>query len=329
MSTNPTQGNGSKNQIIGLQESATTGRSEAEESPVNPLELVLDRLQGRWLYAVGSSIIVGIIAATVAWFFAPINFSSVGWLQGNSQNDTIVQQIAETGESRGFEQFLEGQVILIKSSDVVDRAINDPSMQRLLDERGRVRLAVQIQTNLVADVYGSTELIQVTYSDSDPTATAVITNAVMNSYISLHGSEDADRRNRTKMSLRGYKTENRKKTDDLRLQQQQLLRLSKYGIAEIGNFAAENANEMVALELEKKKIKETIGKLSEKAAQQGIEITGSEILPPTAQELELFEPNLKALQNEIDQVKVQSDQLRSRLPTSIVTCASSTAPSSR
>ena len=317
MSTNVPQENSNMGQMIpgqhSTQVSASGNDPQGEGGAVNPIELVLDRLQGRWVYAISTALVVAIVAAAIAWLFAPIKFSSAGWLQGNSQNETIVQQIAETGEVRGFEQFLEGQVILIKSSDVVDRAINDPAMKRLLDERGRMKLAGQIAANLVADVYGGTELIQVTYSDSDPGASAVITNAVMNSYITLHGSEDADRRNRTKMALRGYKTENLRKTNDLRIQQQDLLSKSRYGIADIGSFASENANEMVALELEKKRVKEMIAKLSEKAREQEIEITGDEILPPTETELEAFEPNLKALKTEIDQVRVQSDQLRSRL----------------
>ena len=138
--------------------------------------------------------------------------------------------------------------MLLKSTDVIDRAINSPEMGLLLDSRGRASLSNQISDMLRATVYGDTELIIVQYSDSDAEAAAITTNAMLKSYIALYGSDTADRLSRTKQKIRGFKQENRQSAEDNRQQQQALLRKSKYGIADIGNFVTENANEMVALE---------------------------------------------------------------------------------
>ena len=303
-----------KPQAFGQPAMIRTGDGEEEGGPVNPLELIRDRLQGRWLKAILTSIVFGVIASAVAWNIAPLNFTAKGSLKGNSKNDITVGAIAETGETtRGFNTFLETQVVLLKSTDVIDRAINSPEMGLLLDSRGRASLSNQISDMLRATVYGDTELIIVQYSDSDAEAAAITTNAMLKSYIALYGSDTADRLSRTKQKIRGFKQENRQSAEDNRQQQQALLRKSKYGIADIGNFVTENANEMVALEERKKAIGETLKKLGDAAEKEGREITGNEIPEPKMVDLEAFEPNLKVLSKEIDVKKVERDQLTSRL----------------
>ena len=305
----------SRNRYPGGESSTTSysGGGEEEGGAINPLELVRDRLEGRWLYAIITAIVVGVAAASVAWMVAPINYTAEGFLKGNSKNETVVQKIDETGDTKGFMVFLETQVMLVKSPDVVERAINSTSMKSLLDQRGRNALIAQIEYNMKPTVQGETELIKVEYTDGNPAASATITNAVLNSYIALHGSLDEERRARTKQQLRSFKTENRTAADNKRQQQQSLLRKSKYGIAEVGNFATENANEMAELEDEKKLIEETIQKLRERIEKEGREIKGDDIAVPKLAQLELFEPNLKKLQEDIDRVKIEYDQLSSRL----------------
>ena len=290
--------------------------NEEEGGAVNPLELVRDRLEGRWLYAIITAIVLGVSAAVIAWMLAPINYTAEGFLKGNSKNETVVQKIDETGDTKGFMVFLESQVMLVKSPDVVERAINSSDMRQLLDERGRNALIAQIKYNMRPTVYGETELIKIEYTDSVPAASATITNSILNSYIALHGSLDEERRSRTKQQLRTFKTENRTSAENKRQQQQTLLRQSKYGIAEVGNFVTENANEMAALEDEKKLVEETIEKLRERVKkEEDREVKGEDIALPKLAQLEAFEPNLKKLQQDIDRVNIEYDQLRSRLST--------------
>jgi Mrp family chromosome partitioning ATPase/uncharacterized protein involved in exopolysaccharide biosynthesis len=290
-----------------------TGGNEEEGGAVNPLELVRDRLEGRWLYAIISAVILGISAACIAWLVAPINYTAEGFLKGNSKNETVVQKIDETGDTKGFMVFLESQVMLVKSPDVVERAINSTEMKQLLDVRGRNALIAQIKYNMKPTVYGETELIKIEFTDSSPAASATITNSILNSYIALHGSLDEDRRSRTKQQLRTFKTENRTTTENKRQQQQSLIRQSKYGIVDVGNFVTENANEMATLEDQKKLIEETIEKLKKRVEEEGREIKGDDIAVPKLAQLEKFEPNLKSKQQDIDKVKIEYDQLRSRL----------------
>ena len=286
---------------------------DEESGVINPLELIRDRLEGRWVQVVVTSIITGAIAALLAWNLAPINYTAKGSLKGNSKNAVTVGEIEETGESRGFGTYLETQIVLLKSSDVVERSINSPEMKSLLDSRGRNMLISQIEGMLRATIYGGTELIIVQFSDGDASAATTITNSIMKSYIDLYGAESAERLNRTKQNIRGFKQENRAAAESNRQQQQALLRKSKYGIAEIGNFVTENANEMVALEEQKKLIREVLKKLTETAEKEGREITGEEIAEPKITELEAFDPNLKALKEDINRKKIEYDQLKSRL----------------
>lgn len=294
------------------QETFASGMGD-ESGAVNPLELVRDRLEGRWIYAILCSLLLGATAAAAAWFIAPINYTAEALLKGNSKNETIVQSIEETGDSKGFNVFLQTQVMLLKSPDVLERAINSDPMQLLLDQRGRNTLILQIENGLWAEVTGETELVKVRYTDADAPASATITNAVLNSYIALHGSLDSDRRSRTKQQLRSFKTENRTQAESKRQQQQNLLRSSKYGIADIGNFTTDNANRMAELDAEGKVIEETIRKLRDRIGRQGRELRGDDIAFPTKAQLEEYEPNLKTLQQDIDRTKIEYDQLSSRL----------------
>lgn len=293
---------------------ATQPAPDKEEGgAVNPLDLVRDRLEGRWLYAIGTSIVVAILAAIVAWNVAPVTYQAEGWLKGNSRNEIIVEQITETGETKDFTPFLESQALLIKSSGVVDHALNSAALQPLTLARTRDAMIHQLEYNLYTDVHNNTELIVVSFIDKDPAATASVTNAIMNSYITLHGSQGDERLNLKKQQLRRFKQENRQSAENRRKQQQALLRKSKYGIAEIGSLASENANVMVALESQKKLVDETMAKLQKKAKDEGREITGKEIDEPTLTALETFNPRLAILKTDIQKIQIEYDQLRSRL----------------
>ena len=293
---------------------ATPPAPDKEEGgAVNPLDLVRDRLEGRWIYAISSSIVLAILAAIVAWNVAPVTYQAEGWLKGNSRNEIIVEQITETGETKDFTPFLESQALLIKSSGVVDHALNSPALQPLTLERSRDAMIHQLEYNLYADVHNNTELIVVSFIDKDPAATASVANAIMNSYITLHGSQGDERLNMKKQQLRRFKQENRQSAENRRKQQQALLRRSKYGIAEIGSLASENANVMVALESQKKLVDETMAKLQKKAMEEGREITGKEIDEPTLTALETFNPRLAILKTDIQKIQIEYDQLRSRL----------------
>ena len=280
---------------------------------INPLELVRDRLEGRWFYAISASILIGATAAAIAWFMAPVNFKAEGWLKGNSQNEVIVEQITETGETKNFNYFLESQALLLKSAGVVEHALNSPELKQLNRERGYHALITQIDNNLKAGVYQDTELLFVEFSDKDADVTAIITNAIMTSYITLHGSQGDDRLKLKKQQLRQFKQENRLAAESRRQQQQTLLRKSKYGIAEVSAFASENANAMVMLEEQKKKILETQAKLETAAKKEGRELTGTEIDEPKLVALEAFNPSLVTLKTDIHTKEVEYDQLRARL----------------
>ena len=249
-------------------------QGEEDQAAVNPLDLIRDRLEGRWVQATVTALIVATIGATAAWFIAPVRYTGEAWLKGNAENDIIVERINETGDTQSFNTYLEAQAMLLTSPTVVQHALQSPALQPLVQEHGYDSMLLMLQIFLSANVQGSAQLITVRFSDPDPAICAIVANAVATAYMDLHGSNNRDQLESKKTQLRQFKSQNRTTAETKRNQQQQLLRSSRYGIADIGKFIEQNVISMISMEDQVKVIDLTLKGLEDDAREQGEEITG-------------------------------------------------------
>ena len=286
----------------------------AEAPTVNPIDLVKDRLAGRWLFAIPIALVVGILAAAIAYYVAPVNYQATGHLKGTSRHEIIIKEISETGDGgRSFDSFLSGAVELLKSRQVIQHAVESEDLEQLRNTRGYYPLLQQISSNIEAYIPKGTPLIRVQYSDADAASSAVVTNAVMRAYIDRHGMDAGDSINEKEGHIRQFKKENRTAAESKRALQQQLIRNSRYGTPNLDPLITRNVEEMELLRKSEEQVDTVIAKLEKDAREEGREITGKEIPDPTEIQLDKFDPSLKALRDDLEKAKITLGELAGKL----------------
>ena len=280
----------------------------------SPIELIRDRLAGRWLVAGSLGLLLGIVGAVIAWHMTPLLYRSSGLLIASSNRPIVVKMLQEDGtNAKSHESYLKTQVSLITSDDVVSNAIDSKELQELQRSRGYYPLYTGIKSRLDAVNPRGTELIEVIYQDKDPQAASKVTNAVMNAYMEIHGNNKGMAISDTKKQIRDERQKIRTKINTLRKQQQDLVTNSNNVVSDVTGLIAAKAQECAEYNAVIERIDETLAKIEAEQKRLGREVTGDEIPEPTEQELMIFEPRINGLSVDIEQQEIKLATLRSRL----------------
>lgn len=280
----------------------------------SPIEMVRDRLAGRWLIAGFIGLTLGVVGAFVAWNVTPLLYRSSGLLIASSNRPIVVKMLQEDGtNAKSHESYLMTQVSLVTSDDVVSSAIDSDELQEIQRSRGYYPLYTGIKSKLIAINPKGTELIEVIYQDKDPEAASKITNAIMNAYMEIHGNNKGMAISDTKKQIRDERTKIRTKINTLRRQQQELVTNSNNVVSDVSGLIAAKAEECAEYNAMIERIDETLSKIEAEQKRQGKEVTGDEIPEPTEQELMIFEPRINGLGVDIEQQEIKLATLRSRL----------------
>lgn len=280
----------------------------------NPVEMIRDRLAGRWLTAGVLGLTIGIVGAFLAWNLTPLMYRSSGLLIASSNRAIVVKMLQEDGtNAKSHESYLMTQVSLITSDDVVSNAIDSERLQELQRSRGYYPLYVGVKTRLLAYNPKGTELVEVVYDDKDPEAASLITNAIMDAYMEIHGNNKSMAISDTKKQIRDERQKLRTKINGLRRQQQELVTSSNNVVSDVTSLITAKAEECATYNTLIEQINETLAKITADQKKQGNEVTGDEIPDPTEQELKVFEPRINGLEVDIEQQKIKLATLSSRL----------------
>jgi len=291
--------------------------SEYNEDPApqaSPIEMIRDRLAGRWLTASILGIVLGFSGAYLAWNLTPLLYRSSGYLIASSERAIVVKMLQEDGtNAKAHETFLKTQVSLIMSDDVVGAAIDSEALQDLQRSRGYYPLYKSIKSNLQAVNTKGTELIEVLYDDKDPDAASKVTNAVMNAYMDIHGNDKSMAISDTKKQIRDERLKIRNRINGLRGQQQELVTNSSNVVADVSGLIAAKSEECTKYSQMIEQIDETLSKIEEDQRRLNREITGDEIPDPTDQQIMAFEPRINGLRMDLEQQEIKLATLSSRL----------------
>ena len=280
----------------------------------SPIEMIRDRLAGRWLTAGIIGLTIGAVGAFLAWNLTPLLFRSSGLLIASSNRAIVVKMLQDDGtNARSHESYLKTQVSLVTSDDVVSNALDSERLQELQRTRGYYPLYTGIKSRLLAYNPKGTELIEVVYEDKDPEAASMVTNAIMDAYMEIHGNNKSMSISNTKKQIRDERAKLRTLINRLRSQQQELVTNSNNVVADVTSLIAAKAEECATYNAMVEQINETLGKIEEEQKKLGNEVTGDEIPDPTEQELKVFEPRINGLEMDIEQQDIKLATLSSRL----------------
>ena len=280
----------------------------------NPVEMIRDRLAGRWLTAGILGVTIGVVGAFLAWNLTPLLYKSSGLLMASSNRAIVVKMLQEDGtNAKSHESFLMTQVSLVMSDDVVSNALDSETLQEIQRSRGYYPLYTGIKSKLIAFNQKGTELIQVNYEDKDPEVASMIANAIMDAYMEIHGNNKSMAISDTKKQIREERQKLRTDITNQRRMQQDLVTSSDNVVQDVSSLITAKAEECATYTAVIEQINETLGKIEAEQRKLGKEPTGDEIPDPTEQDLKVFEPRINGLEVDIEQQEIKLATLSSRL----------------
>ncbi len=291
--------------------------SVARHEHPNWIELFRDRLAGRWAVALPVSILAGCLASLACWYVVPARYESSGLIEVDARRGVVVSRLPEESESsRTFTMYLQNQINLIRSERVREAAIESPELRSLRLTRSGESLIDSIERNLEVSIPSRSYQIRVGYTDTSPLAAVEVTNAVMLSYIEIHGNSRGSELDQTSQNLRLEKQANRDRLQAKRDELQDLIRRSQDGMGDVSGVMQRLAEERQTMLADQERIQEVMSTLERSSTDAGIgvaEMTGEEMPVPSQEELEAFDPRLVAMREAILRDQNDLDKIRPRL----------------
>ena len=292
-------------------------QSGQSDQQMNPVDMIRDRLAGRGPLAIALGLLTGIIAATVCWIVIPERFESTGIIEVDAQRAVVMARLPEENEgSKTFGMYLQNQMNLVKSEDVLNAAIESETLRNLRLTRSGAALIKSIEQNLTVMIPRNSWQLQVRYSDVDQLAAMEVTNAIMESYIQIHGNVAGSEIAETTRNIRLEEQENRRRVQTKQEQRQELIRRSKDGMGDVSGLISSLSESRQAMLAKLEVYEETVRKLEKKEQDAGrsvAEMTGKEMPIPTDEELMVFDPRLVLITEEIANDRITLDKIRPRL----------------
>lgn len=155
-------------------------------------------------------LMAGAGAAALWWSFKP-SYEASAWLRIEDRRPYIAFPTRD--ESR---RFVSTQVELIRSPLVIGPAISKPEVARAPELAGKLDPIAWLGTKINVRPVGNSELFVVSYASPDPTSAAAVVTEVVNSYLVLRGSDDAERTERIVKLLTEEQRRREKEVDLLR-----------------------------------------------------------------------------------------------------------------
>ena len=292
-------------------------QTDSSDQQLNPVDMVRDRLAGRWPLAIALSFVVGVSAAVICWLVIPSKFESSGIIEIDAQRTVVIARLPEESESsKTFGMYLQNQINLIKSEDVREAAIDSESLRTLRLTRSGASLINSIESNLKISIPKNSWQLQVVYTDPDRNAAQEVTNAVMEAYIEIHGNSTGSELSETSRNIRLEKQENRNRAQSKREQLQDLVRRSKDGMGDVAALIGTLSTQRQEMLSQVETIEDTLIELRKKKEEAGgdsAQMTGDEMPEPKDAELEAYEPRLTAIKGEIAKDRATLDKIKPRL----------------
>lgn len=153
---------------------------------VNPVQIVLRALRGRWKFAIPLAILLAAAGALGGYHSKHPIYVSGGTIQVFPNKQNILYSDNDDSRLRLFDAFVAAELAYLTSMPVMERAIQLPMMQDLEWPTGVVG-AGTLKKTLAVDKKGG--LITVTAADENPVVAAVLLNSVLEAYATLHDEQ--------------------------------------------------------------------------------------------------------------------------------------------
>jgi succinoglycan biosynthesis transport protein ExoP len=154
----------------------------------NELGRLLQMMRGRWIAAITTAVVLGVIGAVLGFRSGHKLYASTGQIRVLAVVPKVLYQVDEKGVPPMFDSFIESQVALLQSQRVMELAIQDPAWHTL----GRAQDDAAVRSLMHSiDVVHSGELITIKATDLDPAVAVTSVQTVVGAFEKLYEESDA------------------------------------------------------------------------------------------------------------------------------------------
>lgn len=313
---------------------ATAGTSPQSggAAPPNPITLVVDRLQNRWLMCLGVGAGLAVLGALVGYVVAPVKYASTGILRVEYSLDALIDDTPETERLENYDAYVFQQATLVgdprvleavvaraMSGNVSERAARLGEAQarqelevlrRVFENTGTLGGVELLRAGLRAQTERNSSLISVRFEYREPQVPAAAVNGIMDAYLEIHSPDAETDFTRKRQAVSDLITQNRRRLEQLLEERITLLKDAPYGSSNLSGTIqslVERARdldarqELLATQIEK--ILEQTGKTLDDPP------VDSAQLVPTSLELDAIDPTLVQKRRELEAARVERSLL--------------------
>ncbi len=148
----------------------------------SPVKIVLDRMHGRWLWAIIAGAVVAPALAGIGYAFGPVKYDATAVLAVEGRLDPLVAPTLETADIK-VDQAVAEQAQLLRDPQVLYKAFADPELSKWEPMRPGYRESVAAELRVSTPRGAGLFLVSLTDGDARFSSDAV--NAVVRAYLEI------------------------------------------------------------------------------------------------------------------------------------------------
>lgn len=285
---------------------------EAGGENSNPIQLLRDRLQNRWIPAIVIGVVLGCIIAPAAYLLAPRKFVARGYIKIQNKLETLVRDVPETQRLDDFSaeiaraallvtepRVLEGvalaargQIALPDGPEVAgrDREAERRIVEGLFDESGSNSGEEVLAEDMSAYAEArESKLVVLQYESENPQIAAAVVNMTLDQYMKQRGPDAETSYTERIQKLKSELQEMRRRYDALTAERMRLLKESPFGTLDLAPALAEMVQDLRRAEGRLGRARADAKRLEDRYA-----AVGGEGVPPDDTQLQPLESEILA-----------------------------------
>ena len=276
------------------------------------LQLLQDRMHGRWRWAISAGLVLGLSAAVAGYRMAGVKYSARGLVQVESDLPTLISDTPETERLENFGSYLTSQAELMRDSRVIADALKSDVLEPYLPALGEDPM-LEISQSLSVGVVRGTNLIEVRYESEDRRLAQAATNAVIESYFRIYGPNSETFHTRTLQQVRTLLSDTRRQLADLESQRERQMRNSTLGSLESTSAVDALVTRILELQVQAESLQEAREKIEAVATAENRSVQPSDTVPYSDAELLERDSTIADRRAQLDQLQESFDALAARL----------------
>jgi succinoglycan biosynthesis transport protein ExoP len=185
-----------------------------------------------WWHILGLWIILSAAAAVLIFKFMVPTYEAVSRIRVEPINLTLFKEMdgSLASDARSYEPYLQTQITLMKSDQVLNRAISDPSVSNQEFIKRSLDAKTDLREKMDVEIEPNTYMIRVGLESKNPTEAANIVNAVVTSYLDENLRYSQGQNTKLKGSL---DTELKSLGEEIKKKKEELKRLNEEGRVQV------------------------------------------------------------------------------------------------